>query len=115
MDFTFFLVFVLVFFVSLLFTRRKKHLPPGHFGFPFFGSIFFIRKMKKKRTHLLFAEEARKFGSVFSWYLGNQLIVVLSGCDVITEALVKKADAFSDRPSRKNSIFAEDEKGKSVG
>lgn len=115
MDLTFVLVFVLVFFVSLLFTRKIKHLPPGHFGFPIFGSIFLIRKMKKMRTHLLFAEEARKFGNVFSWYLGNQLVVVLSGCDVINEALVKKADAFSDRPVRQNSIFADDEKGKSVG
>jgi hypothetical protein len=39
-----------------------------------------------------------RYGDVFSLYLAGQLVVVLNGYDVIKEALVKMADAFSNRP-----------------
>nr|KAG5711010.1 hypothetical protein BaRGS_013744 [Batillaria attramentaria] len=44
-----------------------------------------------------FREWRRQYGDVFSFYMGGRLVVVLNGYDVIKQALVKQADAFSDR------------------
>ncbi|CAG5115332.1 unnamed protein product [Candidula unifasciata] len=38
-------------------------------------------------------------GDIYSLYMGNTLVVVLNGYDLIKEALVTRADIFSDRPS----------------
>jgi hypothetical protein len=53
----------------------------------------------------VFADEARKYGGVFRWYFGNQMFVVLSKINVINEALVKKAEIFSDRLRAKGGII----------
>ncbi|XP_025099203.1 LOW QUALITY PROTEIN: cytochrome P450 2B4-like [Pomacea canaliculata] len=45
-----------------------------------------------------FAAWRRQYGDVFSLYVGNRLIVVLSGYRVIKDALVTHGDVFSDRP-----------------
>ncbi|XP_045197862.2 cytochrome P450 2B4-like [Mercenaria mercenaria] len=106
MDVTVILVLIIVFCVTFFFMKQRKHLPPGHFRFPIFGSVFLLRKLAKQRKHLVFAEEAKRYGGIFRWYLGKQMFVVLSGTDVINEALVKKAEVFSDRPPRAGSAFA---------
>ncbi|XP_053393599.1 cytochrome P450 2U1-like [Mercenaria mercenaria] len=106
MDLTIVFIFILVFLVSVLVIRKPKTLPPGYFGIPFIGSVPMMRKLRGKRPHLVLFEESKRIGNIFSWYLGNQLIVVLSGYDTIHEALVKKAEAFSDRPNfNRNPIF----------
>ncbi|XP_033744217.1 cytochrome P450 2H1-like [Pecten maximus] len=48
--------------------------------------IFSRRKLRKT------------YGDIFSIRVGTQLLVVLNGYDVIKDALVKRADEFSDRP-----------------
>lgn len=103
MDLSIVFIFVIVLMVSLLLTRRQTNLPPGYFGIPFLGSLSLLRKLRGKRPHLVFLEESKRLGNVFRWYIGNQLIVVLTGYDIIHEALVKKADAFSDRPVFKSN------------
>ncbi|XP_053383988.1 cytochrome P450 2B4-like [Mercenaria mercenaria] len=99
MEATIVFIFILVFLVSVLVTRKPKNLPPGYFGIPYIGSMLLMRKLiKGKIPHLVLFKESKRIGNIFSWYLGNQLIVVLSGYDTIHQALVKKADVFSDRP-----------------
>ncbi|XP_053383983.1 cytochrome P450 2B1-like [Mercenaria mercenaria] len=99
MDPTIVFIFILVFFVSVLVTRKPKNLPPGYFGIPYIGSLSLMRKLiRGKRPHLVLFEESKRIGNIFRWYLGNQLVVVLSGYDTIHEALVQKAEVFSDRP-----------------
>jgi hypothetical protein len=83
--------------VSVLFLRRPKNLPPGYSGIPYIGSVQMMLKLRGKRPHIALHEESERHGNIFRWYLGNQMIVVLSGYDIIHEALVKKADTFSDR------------------
>lgn len=43
-------------------------------------------------------EWVAKSGNIVSFYLGKQLVVVLSSYDIMKEAFVKQADYFSDRP-----------------
>ena len=44
-------------------------------------------------------EAAKKYGNIFSFKIGQQLFVVLTGYDAVYQALVKQADVFSDRPN----------------
>jgi DNA-directed RNA polymerase subunit L len=56
-----------------------------------------LLKFRGKRPHIVLEEESKRLGNIFRWYLGNQMIVVLSGYDIIHEALVKRAETFSNR------------------
>ncbi|XP_066995612.2 cytochrome P450 18a1 [Anabrus simplex] len=93
------LCWTLVVFLAVLVTVRfaqKFHelraLPPGPWGIPLIGYLPFL----KGDTHLHFKELARKYGSMFSTRLGNQLIVVLSDHKMIREAF--RREEFTGRP-----------------
>lgn len=106
MDLSLVLVFTIVFLVSVLLTRKRWNLPPGYIGLPVVGSISLLRKLRQgKKPHLVFYEESKRLGNVYCWYMGDQLVVILSGYDVVHEALVKKADIFSDRPTFREPII----------
>lgn len=75
--------------------RRPAGAPPGPWlAVPLLGHLLL---MMKKDPRQQFAAWRRQYGDVFSLYLGSQLVVVLNGYKVIKDALVKHADAFSDR------------------
>ena len=57
-----------------------------------------MKQMRKKDTHIALSDAAKTYGDIFSFRIGNQLIVALHGFDTIYEALVKQSDVFSDRP-----------------
>ena len=101
MDFAIILIFIVVFLVSGIFLSKPRRLPPGPPVWPFFGCISLLRQLSKSkmRPHLVLYETAKKYGGVMSLRFGHRQIVVLSGYDVIHEALVKHADVFSDRPT----------------
>ncbi|XP_032885180.1 cytochrome P450 2U1 [Amblyraja radiata] len=65
--------------------------------------------------HLLLDALGRAHGSVCSLWLGSRLLVVLSGFQTVRDALQRRADVFSDRPTiplvtiitqRKGIVFA---------
>ena len=117
MDLTIVFIFVVVFLFSVLYLRRPRNLPPGYFGIPYIGAVPMMLKLRGRRPHIVLYEESKRLGNIFRWYLGNQLIVVLSGYDVIHEALVKKADTFSGRQTfNRNTIFPgmDEEHGKLI-
>ena len=76
--------------------RKPSGLPPGPpVLIPGLGNILFpiggdlrmnVRQLRKK------------YGDVFSFYLGAKLNIVISGYDAMNEAFVKNGDVFSDRP-----------------
>ncbi|XP_053393602.1 cytochrome P450 2D16-like isoform X3 [Mercenaria mercenaria] len=116
MDISIIVVFLGVFLLSYFLTKKKQNLPPGYFGIPFIGSLSILRKFPGRRPHVVLYGESKRFGPIFRWYIGRQMFVALNGYDVINEALVKKADAFSDRPTFINVLNAAlpsnpDEKG----
>ena len=98
MDIALILIFAVVFLCSFLVVSRPKGLPPGPLTLPLLGSYWFMKMMRKRDNHLVLADAAKTYGDIFSFRIGNQLIVVLNGFDSIYEALVKQSDVFSDRP-----------------
>lgn len=94
------LIFMTVFLVSFLILKRRQGLPPGPFiSFPILGSYFFLRQLQKKRVHLSLVDASEKYGKIFSFWIGKQFVVVLTGFDAIHQAFVKQSNVFSDRPS----------------
>ncbi|BFZ06896.1 hypothetical protein BsWGS_09935 [Bradybaena similaris] len=96
MELTTLIAAVVVFLVIYLwFQRRDPRLPPTPVRpLPIVGHLFSVAQ----DTRPLFQEWRKRCGDIYSLYLGSALVVVLNGYDLIKEALVKKADAFSDRP-----------------
>ncbi|XP_066300762.1 cytochrome P450 2U1-like [Branchiostoma lanceolatum] len=70
-------------------------LPPGPVGLPGIGVLPSLGPTPYKAL----MELSKTYGDVMSLRLGPTLVVVLSGRRAMTEALVKKSDFFSDRPS----------------
>jgi len=88
------LVFIFVFVTVRLvqYFLNLSHLPPGPWGLPIIGYLPFLRA----DAHLHFEEMTRKYGSLFSTKLGNQLIVVMSDYKSIRDAF--RREEFSGRP-----------------
>jgi len=98
MDTVLILVFLLVLLVSYLFLTRPKNLPPSRFTIPYIGTIGLFWRVKGRRPHEVFMDEAKALGSqVFCFSIANQRFVVLNGYDAIHEAFVKNADTCSGR------------------
>ncbi|KAM6972214.1 cytochrome P450 2U1 [Aplochiton taeniatus] len=64
---------------------------------------------------VIMMEQAKVFGNLYSIFVGNQLVVVLNGYEVVRDGLSNHADVFSDRPEipaitimtkRKGIVFA---------
>ncbi|XP_029675425.1 cytochrome P450 18a1 [Formica exsecta] len=93
------IVYTLLVFVSVLLVVRFiqwlkyiRTLPPGPWGVPILGYLPFI----KGDLHLRYNELAKKYGSIFSARLGNQLVVVLSDYRVIRDTF--RREDFTGRP-----------------
>lgn len=88
------IVFIAVLLVVRLiqFLSELRRLPPGPWGVPVLGYLPFL----KGDAHLHFHELVRRYGSVFSARLGNQLVVVLSDHRTIRDAF--RREEFTGRP-----------------
>ncbi|XP_058788911.1 cytochrome P450 18a1 [Phymastichus coffea] len=90
---------LLVFFGALTFVRlvqwyrQVRSLPPGPWGIPILGYLPF---MKGADQHVTYTELAKKYGSMFSAKLGNQLVVVLSDYRIIRDTF--RREEFTGRP-----------------
>lgn len=104
MDVLIILTLILVTLISWYFISKQRRLPPGPLTFPIVGSLFFLKEIRRKRPHVAILNASKKYGDVFSFRMGSQLIVALNGYDAISEALVKQADVFSDRPNHLPSL-----------
>ncbi|XP_043937188.1 cytochrome P450 2J6-like [Protopterus annectens] len=83
--------------VALLFWKwsRPGNFPPGPWALPIIGNFLQV----DYRNPLPDLEKlAKKYGNIYSIFLGNKLIVVLNGFQCVKEALVTHANEFSDRP-----------------
>ncbi|XP_068178274.1 cytochrome P450 2U1 [Antennarius striatus] len=107
------IVFLMVYYLLNWHQRRRDlaNIPPGPKPWPFVGNLSgflvpaFIRKIigqKPFRTDrnalVVFMEQAKKYGNVYSFFVGNQLCVVLNGFEVVKDALSNHSEVFSDRP-----------------
>ena len=92
------LVAFVVFVVAYNYVVKEswKRLPPGPPVMPLLGSLPFLGFDPDIREPLI--KMARKYGDVFTIYMGMRRVVVLNGYEAIKEAFVRKGHAFSGRP-----------------
>ncbi|XP_046374587.2 cytochrome P450 2U1-like [Haliotis rufescens] len=88
------LVCITVLLILWLSTRRLPGLPPGPPLLPLVGNIF----QMDADPRVTFSKLRRQYGDIFSVYIFNEPVIVLSGYSAIKEALVKNGDVFSERP-----------------
>uniref|UniRef100_A0A667ZVR6 Cytochrome P450 2K1-like n=1 Tax=Myripristis murdjan TaxID=586833 RepID=A0A667ZVR6_9TELE len=89
-------VFLLVFhlFSSSFSSQEKMKEPPGPKALPLLGNLL---QMDLKRPYITLCELSKKYGSVFTVYLGPNKVVVLAGYKTVKQALVNHAEEFGDR------------------
>ena len=103
------IVIILIVLSYVYATRKALHIPPGpKIWLPVLGNI---PSLVGKDVLQVFKALHKKYGDVFSIYMGSQLIVVLNGYDTIKEALVKNGKWFNDRPKNKLLTGPEGETG----
>ncbi|XP_042247656.1 cytochrome P450 2K1-like [Thunnus maccoyii] len=81
--------------VSSSFTSQETGKePPGPRSLPLLGNLL---QLDLKRPYKTLCELSKKYGSVFTVYLGTKKVVVLAGYKTVKEALVSYAEEFGDR------------------
>ena len=99
------IIFIVVLFLAYIFNRKQEGIPPGpKFTLPFIGDLPLLIG---KDVTAIFRRLRQKHGDVISLYLGKDLVIVLSGYNVIHKAAVVKGNVFSGRPA----ILANDATG----
>ncbi|XP_068565184.1 cytochrome P450 2K1-like [Cebidichthys violaceus] len=90
------LVLLLVYLVSSLSfsSQQDRKEPPGPKPLPLLGNLL---QLDLKRPYNTLLKLSKKYGSVFTVYMGPQKVVVLAGYKTVKEALVNHADVFGDR------------------
>ncbi|KAI1883606.1 hypothetical protein AGOR_G00233300 [Albula goreensis] len=104
---------------ELRWRRDFSSIPPGPKPWPLIGNCgdfiipgFILKLMSKVRNgtvesrnsvppspHVILMEQSKLYGNVYSLFVGNQLVVILTGYEVIKDALANRGDVFSDRPN----------------
>ncbi|KAI5097553.1 cytochrome P450 2K1-like, partial [Silurus meridionalis] len=90
-------------------SQEENREPPGPKPLPILGNIL---QMNLKRPYLTLCEMSKKYGSIFTVYLGPKKVVVLAGYQTIKQALVNYAEEFGSRDI--NPIFFDISKGYGV-
>ncbi|XP_064201330.1 cytochrome P450 2U1-like isoform X1 [Anguilla rostrata] len=98
--------------------QNLVNIPPGPKPWPFVGNCgefiasCLISKMLRKDSggqlkprnptvlspHVILMERSSIYGNIYSFFVGKKLVVILTGYEVIKDALINRADVFSDRP-----------------
>ncbi|OBS57919.1 hypothetical protein A6R68_10945 [Neotoma lepida] len=91
------LLLLAVISLSLTFTSwGKGQLPPGPKPLPILGNLLQLRSQDLLTS---LTKLSKKYGSVYTVYLGPRRVVILSGYQTVKEALVDKGEEFSGRGS----------------
>ncbi|KAM5163934.1 cytochrome P450 2K4-like [Mantella aurantiaca] len=83
-----------------------KKCPPGPRAMPVIGNLHMINLRRPTETLM---KLSKQYGSVFSIQMGSVKMVVLSGYETVSKALVDYADEFAERP--KIPMFEDINKG----
>nr|XP_060629591.1 cytochrome P450 2J2-like isoform X1 [Anolis sagrei ordinatus] len=91
------LVFFATFFMVADYVRRRRSrgFPPGPMPLPFLGNLLHLDATK---PHFSTQKLTDIYGNVFSLQLGNLQFVIVSGLELVKEALIHQGENFLDRP-----------------
>ncbi|KAM3870253.1 cytochrome P450 2F3-like [Diretmus argenteus] len=90
------LLWVVIFLLLFLFrSHRGKNFPPGPRPLPVFGNLLQLN-LENPLGDL--ERLAKRYGNVYSFFMGPRPMVFLNGLQAIKEALVVKAADFNGRP-----------------
>ncbi|XP_063045984.1 cytochrome P450 2K1-like [Engraulis encrasicolus] len=73
---------------------EKRRTPPGPRPLPLLGNLLLLNL---KKVDYSLCELSKKYGSIFTIYLGPRKMVVLAGYKTVKDALVNHAEEFGDR------------------
>lgn len=130
-------VFFSVYYLVYLYKKRRDfaNIPPGPTPWPIVGNFggflvpSFVWKMfgshgredanaPSKSTAIsiqfILMEQAKVYGNMYSVFIGSQLVVVLNGYEVVRDALLNRAEVFSDRPNIPAITILTKRKGKQL-
>ncbi|XP_026168037.1 cytochrome P450 2F2-like [Mastacembelus armatus] len=88
------LLLAVLLFLLLFRTRRIKNFPPGPRPIPILGNLLLLN-LENPIADL--ERLAKRYGNVYSLFIGSKPVVVLNGLQALKEALVNKAADFSGR------------------
>ncbi|KAM9355775.1 cytochrome P450 2K1-like [Pholidichthys leucotaenia] len=92
------IILFLFYFISSYHPYSDNHEkePPGPTPLPILGNIL---QLDLKSPHNSYLEFFKKYGSVFTVYLGPKKVVILAGYKTVKKALVDFDEVFGDRES----------------
>ncbi|XP_047430412.1 cytochrome P450 2K4-like [Mugil cephalus] len=93
------LVVLLLTYIIFFNTQEHRKEPPGPTPLPILGNLL---QLDIKRPYQTFLELSKKYGSVFTIYMGTQKVVVLAGYKTVKEALVNHDEEFGERSPLRN-------------
>ncbi|KAL5976411.1 hypothetical protein ACLOJK_020742 [Asimina triloba] len=95
--FTFMAVSLLLFFVRKKARHQSDKLPPGPPGLPIVGNL--LQFIQSGKSFIHYVRELRPiYGPILTLRLGFRTFIVISGPDLIHEALVERGQLFASRP-----------------
>ncbi|TKS88003.1 Cytochrome P450 2F2 [Collichthys lucidus] len=83
------------FFVLCLKCQRPKNFPPGPPPLPILGNLLNLSLDNPMRD---FERLRKRYGNVYSLFIGPKAAVVINGVQVMKEAMITKAADFAGRP-----------------
>ncbi|XP_042314490.1 cytochrome P450 2J2-like [Sceloporus undulatus] len=73
----------------------SRNYPPGPFQLPLIGGIWCIGS---KISHDTLIKLAKRYGNIYTVWLGQKPVVVLSGYQAVKEGMIDRPDDFGGRP-----------------
>ncbi|KAM9292163.1 uncharacterized protein RDI95_004276 [Morus bassanus] len=89
-------VLLAVLYFSTGYKNSAFKFPPGPTPLPIIGNLHLVDLRRQDKSLMKLAE---KYGPIFTLHFGFQKVVVLTGYEVVREALVNYTEEFVDRPS----------------
>ncbi|XP_044049488.1 cytochrome P450 2D15-like [Siniperca chuatsi] len=89
------LLVAVLLFLFLFQTHRAKNFPPGPRPIPIFGNLL---QLSLESPIADLERLAKRYGNVYSLFIGSRPAVIINGLQALKEALVNKAADFSGRP-----------------
>ncbi|CAP27651.1 Protein CBR-CYP-33D3 [Caenorhabditis briggsae] len=74
---------------------KRRNLPPGPTPLPFLGNLLELNKLKP--GYEAFAKWKKKYGSVFTFWMGKKPFIIICSYDKLKETFVKDGETYVDK------------------